>query len=295
MSIISKGLHPVPLVVWGYAALISLFVLYIFYYKLLTVAPPSNAFFEFNAVRIEMINKQDPGLINVIMLGDSKLKYAVFDDNEVSEKLSFKLGKPVAATRIVNNWAVFHDFSLLIEPILKSRPDLIVIQETLLSKSRTGPAHKLLSREYLFWRYFGSGVWNPGDLNQYELQYQSSCAVLDKNETVEERKTRAFKWFRYSYQGESQKELQQFLDTAKTQGIGVVFVSLPISKTGVQGLPSPLKFKKKTVLRYPDQLPDSFFCDIVHLNKEGRTLYQNWLVDNLSQKLLMKLKNDQIN
>jgi len=277
---------PVPLDVWVYSLVFSISFMYIFYTWILTVAPPSADFTEFNSKRLKKLNDENiSNVIKIVILGDSRLRYATFADKEMEEFLTLKLNVPVKVTRIINNWAVFHDFSRLTTPIFSASPDLIVIQENLLSKGRTEIVNKFIARDYLFWRYFKTNSWNPGGLNQFILQHEMRCTALNISETVEERKKRAFKWFHFNEGSLSQKEITRFLTSATARHIPVLFISIPITTVAKKGLPSPPKYPPETVWEIPEPIIDSNFCDIVHMNRNGRTIYSKWLATLITHEL----------
>jgi hypothetical protein len=282
----TRNASPVPLDVWLYSLIFSLGLIYIFITWVLTIAPPSADFTEYNSKRLSKLNDLDvKNVIKVVMLGDSRLRYATFADKEMEELLTVDLGAPVKVIRIVNNWAVFHDFSGLTASIFAASPDLIVIQANLPSKGRAHIANKSISREYLFWRYFKTNSWNPGDLNQFTLQHEMSCSVLNIDEAVEERKKRAFRWFHFNQGSVSQKEITQFLANTTARRIPILFISIPITTVGKKGLPSPPKNPVETVSEIPEMIIDSNYCDIVHMNDKGRAVYSKWLATLIRHKL----------
>lgn len=280
------GASPVPLDIWLYSLVFSLGFTYIFLTWVLGVAPPSSDFTEYNSTRLnKLIEGSTTDTVKIIMLGDSRLRYATYADQEMEEALTVKIGAPVKVTRIVNNRAVFHDFSQLTTLLLSTSPDLIIIQATLLSKGRADIANKFISREYIFWRYFKSNSWNPGDLNQFALQYEMRCLVLDTNETVEERRQRRSRWVHFKDGSLSQKEIFQFLENTTARRIPVLFISIPITTTGKEGLPAPVKHPAEFIWEIPEPINDSNFCDIVHMNENGRAIYSKWLGALITQKL----------
>ena len=285
-----RNVLPVPLDVWLYSLAFGLGFTYIFFTWVLSVAPPSADFTEFNSKRLKKLNDENiSNELKIVMLGDSRLRYATFADKEMEESLTLRLGVPVKVTRIVNNWAVFHDFSRLTISIFSASPDLIVIQGNLLSKGRAEVANKFIAREYLFWRYFKTNSWNPGGLDQSTLQHEMRCTALNIGETVEERKKRTFKWIHFNEGSLSQNEINRFLTSTTARRIPVLFISIPITTVAKEGLPFPSKLPLETVWEIPEPIVDSYFCDIVHMNKKGRTIYSKWLTTIITQKLKMDM------
>jgi len=111
------------------------------------------------------------------------------------------------------------------------------------------------------------------------------CSVLDINETVEERRKRAFRWFHFNQGSLSQNEIMRFLADTTAARIPVLFISIPITRAGKEGLPSPPDESVKTIWKIPKPIADSSYCDFVHMNEKGREIYSNWLATLISREI----------
>jgi hypothetical protein len=247
--------------------------------------PPSEAFYLHNAARLNSLTERaGGGAIGVVMLGDSRMRYATDADDRLGAALSARLEKPVEVIRLVNNWAVMDDFTQLVPLIFAAEPKLIVIQEGLLAKERASRAKLLVGRSYLIWRLLGVGPWNPGNLDQRLMQVEARCEVL-KDEDVEERRERVGRWVSFVPEGESARQAAAFMDEAASRGIEVALLAIPTTSAGREGLPSFERGPGLKPLVVTTQIPNDSFCDIVHMNPQGRELYSAWLEITLGNLL----------
>ena len=270
---------PLSFLDWGMIALFSAVFAFIVYTFLLVSPPPSAAFTNYNAERFQ---KLEDDKATVILLGDSRMRYATELDQTLAKQIEQKSDKPVQVLRIVNNWAVFRDFSPLVADILQVDPDLVVIQQELFSKSRSTYATKTLARQYWTWKWFGKGDWDPGQPDQEKLQFEMRCSALNINETVEKRKQRAFKWFNFSANGPSQNDLALFLAELERKNIKAVYLTIPITNAARKGFPTPQPATGLPILSPDFAVPDTDFCDLVHMNPNGRNQYSTWLTNTLT-------------
>ena len=278
--------HAVPLVTWGYALATSLLILWLVGTIALNLKPPpSEPFYAYNAARLEALaEKTGRGDIGVVLLGDSRLRYGIPDDDSFAAALSTKLGRSVSVVRLVNNWAVMADFELLIDLIFAAEPKLVVFQEGLFAKERAAQAVLLIRRAYLIWRLFGSGPWNPGDLDQQELQTEQRCDVL-MDIDVDERREMMAKWFHFDPAGENARLAAAFRAETLARGIAFLPLAIPITTAGEAGLP---RFQRPADLKpliVPTQIPDESFCDAVHMNPAGRAVFSSRLSTALADHL----------
>ena len=243
---------------------------------------PSQTFAEYNSARFSELTTKET---RVILLGDSRMRYAIHSEPKIAPMLEKRLNRPVNILRIVNNWAVFDDFSPLIKDIVEFSPDLIVLQKELYTKTRSPYAVKVMAHKYWLWKIFGNGLWNPGNLDQSALQNEMRCLVLNKHETVEGRKKRAYKWFNFSASGRSQESLKRFLKQANDKRIPYVFLSIPITTRAKESLPNADIDTVPSAIAPNFIIQDHNFCDLVHMNTVGREQYSKWLVNNLANLL----------
>lgn len=277
------------MVTWGYTILfvIILYAALISYLKL--PVPKSEAFYLYNLPRIENFeNKIKSGSTGLLLIGDSRLRYAVYEDKILEEKLSQHTGQDIAVLRISNNWATFGDFETLLPDIIKASPSIIVLQEELLAKERAEAAMFLEARTYYIWLLFGTGPWNPGNLNQQDLQQEMRCEALNIEETVEERKNRTFNWIELNPESNNAQKIALFFQNFKSAQTSMKFLRIPITTIGQNGLSTFKSDENIPIYEYPGQIEDRKFCDIVHLNPEGREQYSSWFISRIALEIMEK-------
>jgi len=273
------------LAIWVMAVAVAAGGLALIYRSVLNEdVPQSEAFHEYNAVRVQSFAEQiAQGALGVVMLGDSRLRYATATEDELSAELSQRMGTKVVVLRLVNNWAVFSDFETLAPMIESAEPAIVVIQNELRFKDRADDASALLRREYLLWRAFGSDAWNPGNVDQTSLQQEMRCEVLF-NESVEARRERVFQWVEFNPNGQNSSKVSDFARRLEIAGISVEYLEVPITTEAEAGLPGIEPADGASGLGAAVDIADSDFCDVVHMNPRGRQQYTGWLVSALGDE-----------
>ncbi|MGH8721601.1 MAG: hypothetical protein ACREU4_06430 [Burkholderiales bacterium] len=224
-----------------------------------------------------------------MLLGNSRLKYGTLSEAELGT-LAAELGyRPMRFLRLVNNWAVFEDFAALESVLLAARPDVVVMQIDLLAQERAEPARALLLREYAEWLMVGRGPWNPGDLDQAELQFGTPCAHEAGPNALEERRRRVGRWLRVEPDGAGARLAGAFVSRAAAEGIAVVLLRVPRTSTMESAMGEAdeniLATASRLMAAYPGIRllapagpPDQLYCDLVHLDAAGRRAFSTRLV-----------------
>jgi hypothetical protein len=254
--------------------------------------PPSEAFRRFNEPRAERFAAAaGEGLYRVVMLGNSRLKYATWNEKALAGLVPGQ--QQMAVLRIVNDWAVFTDFEPFIDRLLEQRPDLVVVQLELLTQERSGAAQLRLLRAYLKWRFFGSAgeIWNPGGVDQQELQFATPCAEIPATASAAAaRLERTGRWLTHDPMGRSSGAARSFIEKLRRADIDVALLTIPTSSAMERRLPESerladalSKQELGAVWHYPHTIADSDFCDTIHLDESGRDAYSGWLATKISE------------
>ena len=152
----------------------------------------------------------------------------------------------------------------------------------------------MLLREYTEWLVFGRGPWNPGDMDQTELQYGTPCANEHSPEALEVRKRRVGRWLLIQPDGPSSRLSRAFIARAAAQGAAVVLLALPRTSTMEAAVRSAsgemlaaadqlISLHPRTHLLAPAGPPDQLYCDLVHMAEPARRGFSAWLVGALSR------------
>lgn len=291
--------HAAPPLAWLWAIAIFLVTLafYVIWLDRMEF-PKSIAFRDYNLARIASFDAAFPKgeAFRVVTIGNSRLKFGILDDDEMTE-LARKMGTGrFGVLRLVNNWAVFEDFELLTDQLLAIRPDVIVLQLDLLGTERAESNTASLKREYLIWQLFGYGPWHPYFESPDAMQYDKPCAGVDPETHVKTRIPRTRRFLTIDVPGASGRLAQAFIREAARAGIPVTVMTIPSTAIMERAHPSDqrpfleaLAEARKAggdipLLRYPDPIPDHGFCDAVHMNEAGRTAFSRWFISKLTSR-----------
>lgn len=281
-----SGLTAPPGLVWLYALVMGLALVAWLMWLILQPVPKSEAFYVYNAARVDAFAEQvRGGATGIVLLGDSRLRYAVPEDAEFARLVQAAAGRPVTVLRVTNNWAILDDFTLLMPALLEARPALVYLQEELLAKERARSARFLEGRSYLIWKLFRGGPWNPGDLDQAALQAEMRCDALDVDETVAARRERVFRWVSFDPTGYNASLAAAFTQQLETQGAQVRYLRIPITSAGQAGLPGIKRQAEAKTAIYRGTIEDHAYCDVVHMKPGGRRAYTDWLVSEIVELL----------
>ena len=279
----SKNKASAPLVSWAYGGALSACITAIIFSVMSAGAPASTEFTRHNILRLESaFENNNRAQQKVILLGDSRIRYATPDDETLSAMMSNALGSPVAAITISNNWAVFPDFKDLLGVIETLGVDLVVMQAELFERERASASSFLLGREYLIWQLFRNGPWNPGNVDHAHLQSDRDCGSLAV-ETIKQRKMRVGAWVKMEKTGPNADAAKSFVNSSSN--FEIVNISIPSTSSARSELTAFMASAQSNALRFPDVLADEWFCDAVHMDKNARDLYAVWLSKTIAGRL----------
>jgi hypothetical protein len=212
----------------------------------------------------------------IIMIGGSTLKYATFDAPELE---TIALRDQQAHLRIIglfNDRPVFRDF----EPLTAQMP---------FSLSVFSEAYENL--RYLKWQLLGTGPWSGNPEYFHAVQFERPCA-----NNVSEQQLRVFQNNPPIIDPSKIDGLiaRRFIQAAAEQGTKVVLLAVqkhprfekirPAVAAVLEGLTKELMKSSDNIMlwRYPGQISAGNYCDLTHLNKDGRELFSDWLVSRLA-------------
>jgi hypothetical protein len=264
------------------------------------VTPPSEAFQAFNAPRVETFRNADSDHYRIVMLGNSRLKYATWDEVQLED---LRAGEtPLDVIRLVNDWATFADFEPFVPALLDSAPDLVIIQVEMMSQERSMAANVRFMRLYLKWLLFGGTgeLWNPGSLDQADLQFGTPCEDIEPSAAaVAARLDRTGNWLTHDPHGPSSTAARQFVDELRRRGIAVAYLSIPRTSVMEDARPGATLTadalsaeERETIWRYPHSVGDEHFCDTIHLSESGRLMFSQWLTQRILDENQRQLPQD---
>jgi hypothetical protein len=286
-----------PLSVWTLALLLAVVLGFGAFECLFRWGPPGlTAFEQYNLGRVREFSKRSADAdLRIVMLGNSRLKYSTPPDDEFSKLLSKASGRHVEVLRLVNNWAVFHDFAELLDPIAALKPDIIVLQLQLLGQERALGARSLILQDYVDWLISGNHQpWNPGDIDQAALQTAVPCVHDFSDAALRDRLTRTRQWLNFDPDSPSGRKAREWARAEADATVKVMILSIPRTPTIEQSTGVDFDDQSSDVVdrllatqgisfaRFDEPLPRDAFCDVVHMDKQGRRRMTAWLIERLT-------------
>ena len=291
------GIPSTPLSVWTLALFLAVVLGFGGFECLFRWGPPGlTAFEQYNLGRVGEFSKRAADAdLRIVMLGNSRLKYATPPDGEFSRLLSDASGRHVEVLRLVNNWAVFHDFAELLDPIAALKPDIIVLQLQLLGQERALGARSLILQDYVDWLISGNHQpWNPGGIDQAALQTAVPCVRDFSDAALHDRLVRTRQWLSFDPDSLSGKKAREWARAEAGAAAKVLILSIPRTPTIQQATGVDFDEQSSDVVdrllgtqgisfaRFDEPLPQDAFCDVVHMDEEGRQRLTAWLVGRLT-------------
>jgi hypothetical protein len=278
------------LTLWRRAAILFLVVVVaLFAVGLTCEPPPSEAFLDFNGQRLRAFRSEheprDPRTLRLVLLGNSRLKNATIDP----AVLDAAAGRKVEAFRLVANWAIFSNFSPLLDDVRALQPDAYVIQMDLLVEEMAQPFKTQISFNYLRWLVSGTGPWS-----WYEPESEQLVLACTDEQVPDQRAARAQDKLIVDLESPSARRAREFIRAIAADGTPVILVSVPKTQAFERVLPSASgdmlasanaladALPGVSVSAFTDRLPDDQFCDVTHLNRDGASVYSRWLIEQVA-------------
>ena len=295
--ITDKRATPLPLDAWLYAGAILGAVILALLLKLASDDLPNpNSFAEYNSKRLTEAAEDRRGEF-IILLGNSKLKYAT-DVDEIEEHYSIdNPGQPPSLVRIVSNNAVFADLGDIPETVLNVNPDLIIVQADLVLSDRSIGKILRIAQAYVRWRLFDPGSeFITEEMDHAKLQDETPCSndfQVERLDRVLQRRTNSDKSDSIGH--ENTRAALAFINRARERDIPVAILPLDNHPRAMAEIGNDRDRLLEQAITDVDvalwQTPTSLgiggedFCDFVHLNDAGRTKLSIWLASMIAATL----------
>jgi hypothetical protein len=283
---------PPPLRIWIATALVlSAF----FTVSIVSFSRHEDQFLPYNRARVAAFAEHEPstGSYRVVALGDSRLKYATLNERELTG-LAESFGIPdLRFLRIVENAATYRRFEGLADPILTSRPDLLLIQLDVIFRERALLTAYEEYKSYLT-RWIRHLLWGFPLENPEGRQIGIGCA---EDEPRERLWAHATTYERRLYIDPSSRNVDGALRLARRAqqaGTDVAFLEIHSSPelrahfrgTGLDDREALDRLRRASDLpiwRFPPELANSeHYCDYIHLNAPARVHFSHWLIGRIA-------------
>jgi hypothetical protein len=259
-----------------------------------------------SAYTIERFNPQrlqevPPRALHVVALGTSKTMYAMEFDDAFAARLGLP-GRRVVFHRITASDPLFGDMQPALVAIARRPPDVLLVESELLlfDRSDRAPLTVVLGRArqnlLLFAQLAGGLVHRELNNNrgQEEWPIEARCLQSRTPDALGAYADQAARW-RTTTDDERAAYLT-YLRRMRDAGTQVVLLAVPRSPSADAVVPASLK-RQGALLRDrllaqeglggwdPGVMPESLYCDQVHVNRAGRAFYSAWLAKQIAALL----------
>lgn len=296
MASVNHQSKSAPIYVWG----ITLVFIGIVFAAVLFLYAGTKPFVEYNLERLDTFHSAKGK--KIIGIGSSLLHNATFFDQFMSDFGKENGYDSIRFLRIIKYGSAIEDFVPLLDPMLNTSPDIIVIEFNMLF---------LLggwARPPSFWndmkKFIRFVIQHPTKVSDFQKaergNLELSMKLPDRNarqdSSVFAKRVRKMKEFRVRNSG-FPKELENFFSVSGGRKIKMVIVDVPgytkleeaieewsVNKQKMSDLQLELKIKYGIeTLKFPDELGLEYYMDFSHFNQKGRERYSLWLLSCLSK------------
>ncbi|MGQ9365707.1 hypothetical protein [Azospirillum sp. ST 5-10] len=253
----------------------------------------SDPFVLYNRNRIDAAAfhaQQTPDSTLVVALGTSRLRMATLDEGEMARMAAAEGLPPFHFLRISANAAEFADFEPLLDRIIASQPDLVLLDMDLLFRERRPLAFAKERLRAVADTLVGGP---PFALDQVRQQYAKTCAPPAAGGVaafVDDQDWR----FALAADSPAYQRARAFAERAAAAGVAVAVLEMrrppAVEQSRFGGAPYLPEATARLaadgafdVWRFPARLQrDASYCNFMHLGDEARAAYSEWLVATIA-------------
>lgn len=246
--------------------------------------------------------------LGVVMLGNSRLRHAVTFGFDPKKTADLPDGRKMAALQFSYNAGRFDLYNEITWHILNAKPDLIVIQNSVISNAPPSGMPGLVKVSGIVLDYFRKLFTRADEYKEWRadryMMLRRCDFKFDEFHMAQRREFMEKDQHRLTADNAGYKAAQEFIAQAHARGIKIVILDIPartglLSRFGMtraftdfHGLgyfPTPKQLLPRS---YPDVLwaaytdPDeeAHYCDEVHMNPEGRKLFTTSLKHEIARE-----------
>lgn len=242
----------------------------------------------------------------MVVIGNSRMRHAFPGGNEEPTTLALDNGRELAVLQYSFDAAYFDDYQRIADQIIAKKPDYIVIQKNVITNDHIKQPYFLAVTSHMG-LYVVHKIGGLGTIDEWIYQRANMVDDMCFSDFVEKRvklHTRLMNAKRVhdlSADNESYAHARAFIKKALDAGIRVIVISVDsnlrmLEQAGVDrleidfhGLPHmptrqeilPDLYRDVTWLAYQPAHTGEYYCDIIHLNKQGRAKFKSWFIDNI--------------
>lgn len=221
----------------------------------------------------------DEDAVKIVVLGDSRMWFALADDETLITALTEAAGRPVTVVTAYVTNGEFRGFRRIIPEVLNMDPDLVLVQTALPFKQKSRKGVINTNRDMLIDATFlGSAK------SQTRIAALGSCNHLTINPDLEHSGDLDDIDTTYFATGPAYDEAAQLLAMADSSDATLLMVNAPQPRFGPLTLPDHPSFEP-TVLPSTVVLPADHFCDPLHVTPEGSDAYTAAFIQSVADWL----------
>lgn len=260
---------------------------------------------DYNAELIAEFQQQsEKADLSVVLFGNSRTRHAVTVGFTADELVTLPDGRTMAVLQFAPNTALFTLFRTVSERILELQPDMIVIQDSVIT-NETADISIVTKLSALILNYI---VGSFQDVDAYAVWHRDRHWLLPEESCVKNFVKEEMERMMHFYPDNDKRFLtednesyvlaKEFISRALDAGIqiGVMHVPLNLDVLGAYdegaSVPAldvrpshdfllPQTHGRVVWLDDAPRLPQSLYCDYAHLNAEGREIFSDWLLQEI--------------
>ena len=260
-------------------------------------APPATPFVEFNQARVNALRSQNQtqDTVTVVMLGSSALKYATRQESAFADAISSKIKRPVHVLRIASNWGTFTDYVPLAHDLAALRPDLVVLEQQLLTTDRPRMRSFLLWIERARLELGVDSTLERNAADEARVQFEYPCWERGFGRRLEDHMRELHEWVALRPDGPAAAAAGQFVEDLLAAGAEVALVDIPrrsdydvearqlrdATTSGAQFV----ALRNRVQLWEHGPLDADLYCDLTHVTPAGQAVISNWLESQVAGAL----------
>lgn len=238
--------------------------------------------------------------VSLVMLGNSRLRGATTIGYDVRPAVTLPDGRDMTAVQFAVNSARFYDYRKILEPLLATHPDLIIVQDTLIANALAaqpdvGATTRVM---YLHFTKMITGKTIP-EIISGERHESVPCRDDQFDREAMDEYLEFLELFRRGLEDDnpSYTIAQDFIAKAVAQGSKVIVIRIdpnipffrkldvPIHLSEYPGLgymPTIAQLLPQThkdvEFRHYGKVKGDVYCDMIHFNAKGADLFTDWLL-----------------
>lgn len=236
----------------------------------------------------------------MVTMGDSRFRYALRKADDPAVTMDLPDGRTLRSLKLSTDNASFAQYKSLQDVLLEVRPDILVLQKTLLFRhpgANLGKLEKIRKLPSLL--LFRAALFGQAGGLEWEHQHSERICLHNYSRGIfEQRIRRHYQMAPPDPNGQIALDTRDFLRTMLDAGVKVVILKIPPNDKAVKRLglnpikmdnmhldrePEPLELLPEDIagqlewIDYPGPEKIRAYCDLIHMNEKSSDEFTEWL------------------